>query len=411
MQAATGGSDAPLRIAMNHTRLADSGGVEGYIFRLVNALLARGHAVDYFCARMDRPIEHPAFRAFSVPQPRRPTSLRVALFARRSARAIAQAARATPYDVVQGFGRTWYQTVYRDGSGCHADYKEAYLDRVKRRGWRRTHYRLFPTDRAVQAIERWRYVARPPRLVIAISRLVREQILRRYALPPERVRVLYNGIDLERHHPRLAEAGRAQLLPALFAPDARGDGVAAPRALVFVGSDFGRKGLDLLIDALAELEGDASLAKRRYAVAVVGRDHREEQWQQRAARRGVAARLRFLGYRDDVPSLLAGSDGLVLPSWFDAFGNVVAEALACGAPVVASPSCGGAEWIRDGENGFVATRQEPACLARALRALLLRDDASSLRAMARRTALAYPWDAHVDALLALYRESNDAEKL
>jgi UDP-glucose:(heptosyl)LPS alpha-1,3-glucosyltransferase len=405
MPAATGGSGAPLRIALNHTRLADSGGVEAYIFRLVHALLLRGHAIDYFCARVERPIEHPAFRVFPVPQPRRPTSLRVALFARRSARAIARAEREAPYDVVQGFGRTWYQTVYRDGSGCHADYREAYLDRVKRRGWRRTHYRLFPTDGAVQAIERWRYVARPPRLVIAISRLVRDQILRRHPLAPERVRVLYNGIDLERHHPRLADAGRAQLLPALFGPDLRGEGDAAPRALVFVGSDFGRKGLDLLIDALAELEGEPSLAKRRYAVAVVGRDHREAQWQQRAARRGVGGRLRFLGYRDDVPALLAGSDGLVLPSWFDAFGNVVAEALACGAPVVASASCGGAEWIRDGENGFVATRQEPACLARALRALLLRDDAGSLREMARRTALAYPWDAHVDALLALYREA------
>ena len=405
MQAARGASDAPLRIAMNHTRLADSGGVEAYIFRLVHALLARGHAVDYFCARVDRPIEHPAFRTFAVPQPRRPTSLRVALFARRSARAIARSSREAPYDVVQGFGRTWYQTVYRDGSGCHADYKEAYLDRVKRRGWRRTHYRLFPTDRAVQAIERWRYVARPPRVVVAISRLVREQILRRYRMAPERVRVLYNGIDLERHHPRLAEAGRGELLSALFGDAARGHGGPAPRALVFVGSDFGRKGLDLLIDALAELESDASLAKCRYAVAVVGRDHREERWRERAARRGIGARLRFLGYRDDVPSLLAGSDGLVLPSWFDAFGNVVAEALACGAPVVASVSCGGAEWIRDGENGFLVTRQEPACLARALRTLLLRDESGPLREMARRTALAYPWDAHVDALLALYREA------
>src|SRR5262249_29461950 len=148
-------------------------------------------------------------------------SLRVALFARRSARAIEKRAREAPYDVVQGFGRTWYQTVYRDGSGCHADYKEAYLDRVKRRGWRRTHYRLFPTDRTAQAIQGRRYVARPPRVVVAISGLVRDQILRRHPVSPERVRVLYNGIDLERHHPRLAEAGRAQLLPSLFGADAR----------------------------------------------------------------------------------------------------------------------------------------------------------------------------------------------
>ena len=389
----------PLRIALNHTRLADSGGVEAYLFRLVNSLLLRGHEIDYFCARVDVEIAHPRLRVVLVPQPRRPTSVRVALFALRSARAIALSSRERAYDVVQGFGRTFHQTLYRDGSGCHADYREAYLDRVKRRGLLRTHYRLFPTDAVVEAIERRRYAKRPPRVVIAISRFVREQILRRYALDPQRVRVLYNGIDLERHHPRLREAGRAELL---LATGADGPEPRAPRVLAFVGSDFGRKGLDLLIEALARLEREP--ARRAHLVAVIGSDHREEKWLRAAARRGVAHRIRFLGFRRDVPALLAGCDGLVLPSWFDAFGNVVAEAMACGAPVVASASCGGAEWIREGENGFVVPRQDPAWLAQKLRALLDLEEPGALREMARRTALAYPWDAHVEALLSVYRE-------
>ena len=180
------------------------------MFRLLRSLLERGHAVDYFCARVESELAHPRLRIVRVPTPRAPRALRVAAFARGSRRAILRAGR---YDVVQGFGRTCHHTLYRDGSGCFADYREAFLDRVKRRGLRALA-RLSPTDRVVQAIERARYGAQPPPRVLAISNLVREQILRRYPLPPERVRVLYSGVDLEGRHPRLREAGRAELLRA-----------------------------------------------------------------------------------------------------------------------------------------------------------------------------------------------------
>jgi UDP-glucose:(heptosyl)LPS alpha-1,3-glucosyltransferase len=139
-------------------------------------------------------------------------------------------------------------------------------------------------------------------------------------------------------------------------------------------------------------------------VAVLGRDRREAAWRRLAARHGVAGRVRFLGFRRDVPELLAGSDGLVLPSWFDAFGNVVAEAMACGAPVIASARCGGSEWIVDGENGYVVARQQPELLAQRLRALIERGDAAALRDGARRRAERYGWEDHVEALLAIQRE-------
>jgi UDP-glucose:(heptosyl)LPS alpha-1,3-glucosyltransferase len=333
-------------------------------------------------------------RVVRVPAPRSPRALRVAAFARGSRRAIRREAGARPYDVVQGFGRTCHHTLYRDGSGCFADYREAFLDRVKRTGLRALA-RLSPTDRVVQAIERARYVTHPPRLVLAISRLVREQVLRRYALPSERVRVLYSGVDLERNHPRLREAGREELLRATGAAQ-------GARVLAFAGSDYARKGLDLLIDALAELERGP--APRELAVAVLGRDRRESAWKRRAASRGVAHRLRFLGFRRDAPALLAGSDGLVLPSYFDAFGNVVAEAMACGAPVIASASCGGSEWIREGENGFVLGCQDAGQLAERLRRLLTVEDLAPLRDAARRQAERHAWSDHVDAVLAIYAE-------
>jgi UDP-glucose:(heptosyl)LPS alpha-1,3-glucosyltransferase len=401
------GQGAPLRLALNHTRLADAGGVEAYLFRLVHSLLERGHAVDYFCARVERELAHPRFRVVRVAQPRLPRAWKVAGFARNSRRAIERAERLRGYDVVQGFGRTCYQTLYRDGSGCHADYRAAWLDSVKRGGARRAFEALSPADRVVQAIERARYATHPPRLVLAISRLVREQILRRYPLLTSRVRVLYSGVDLERFHPRLRGAGRGELLLALAG--AGPELAPGARVWVFAGSDFGRKGLALLIDALARLEREGELARREVIVAVLGRDRREAAWRREAARRGVGARLRFLGFRRDMPALLAGADALLLPSFFDAFGNVVAEALACGTPAVVSARCGSAEWIRDGENGFTFARQDPEQLAWQLRALLAAEPAR-LRELARRSALAYGWDAHVDALLEIYREVAGAQR-
>jgi UDP-glucose:(heptosyl)LPS alpha-1,3-glucosyltransferase len=401
--------DAPLRIAMNHTRLAESGGVEAYVIRLVRWMLERGHRVDFFCAQRDASLEHPALRVVRVRTPRSPRALRVAAFARGSRRAIQRAEREQRYDVVHGFGRTCYQTFYRDGSGCFADYREGYLDAVKRRGVRGLE-RLAPTDLVVQSIERARYRTSPPRLVVAISRRVREQILRRYALPPERVRVLYSGIDLDAHHPRLREAGRARLHTAVFEAPPQAPASGTRRVFVFAGNDYARKGLDVLIDALALLERVPDVARRDFAVAVVGRDRHEALWRRRAQQRGVERRLRFLGFRQDVPELLAGADALLLPSWFDAFGNVVAEALACGTPVVASARCGGSEWIRDGENGFVAARQDAESLARPLRSLLETTDLAPLRESARRSAEAWPWDAHCETLLALYREAAAAPR-
>jgi UDP-glucose:(heptosyl)LPS alpha-1,3-glucosyltransferase len=111
-----------------------------------------------------------------------------------------------------------------------------------------------------------------------------------------------------------------------------------------------------------------------------------------------------------VPELLAGADALLLPSWFDAFGNVVAEALACGTPVVASARCGGSEWIRDAENGFAVPQQDAGLLARPLRTLLEMAELAPLREAARRSAAAHAWEAHCAALLSVYREVASAPR-
>ncbi|MBI4600632.1 MAG: glycosyltransferase family 4 protein [Planctomycetes bacterium] len=387
----------PLRIAFNHTRLEPSGGVEGYIASLLGYLLDRGHSVDFFGGKIRLRIEHPGFRLVRVPYLRSPRPLRVASFALLSHRRIAREERRRPYDVVQGFSRTYYHTLYRDGAGCRQDYCELYLDRLARRGPRRLYYRWNPVDWLVRRIERARYVDRPQRMVIAISSFVRDQILRRYPVPPESVRVVYSGVDCDRFHPRLREEGRARIA-ALFPPAQASGG---PRHLAFVGNDYHRKGLDLLLEALAAL-----LEKRgpgAFRLAVVGGDARAPAYERLARELGLGEVVRFLGKRSDVPELLAGSDALVLPSHFDAYANVSSEALASGTPVIASITSGAAELIRPG-HGWVVDPLDAARLARRIDELLATGDLSPLRDAARRAALELSWDKHYREIEGIYYE-------
>jgi glycosyltransferase involved in cell wall biosynthesis len=105
------------------------------------------------------------------------------------------------------------------------------------------------------------------------------------------------------------------------------------------------KGFDLLLKALAGtrgvelwLAGDGPLRRRLERLAV---------------RLGIAPRVAFLGWRDDVPSLMARADLLVCPSLHEPLGNVVLEAWSASLPVVAIASDGPAALIKDGESGIL----------------------------------------------------------
>jgi UDP-glucose:(heptosyl)LPS alpha-1,3-glucosyltransferase len=140
--------------------------------------------------------------------------------------------RLGPFDVVHGFGKTSRQDVYRDGSGCLADFQAAAFEN-QGLAWLAPLRRLGPQAIATLRIERERYRPGSCRFVLPISALVRDQILRRYDLPPERVRVLHPAVDTARFTPRLAPAARVAVRAEL--------GLPAAAAARFVGSDFGAR--------------------------------------------------------------------------------------------------------------------------------------------------------------------------
>jgi glycosyltransferase involved in cell wall biosynthesis len=129
-----------------------------------------------------------------------------------------------------------------------------------------------------------------------------------------------------------------------------------------------------------------------------------------AERLGVRSRVRFLGWREDVPAILAEADFLVCPSRHEPLGNVVIEGWAAGLPVVATASEGPRELITSGESGLLVPFSDdksgvPQGLARALERLY--EDRALRRRIARGGRLAYEAEFTEGAVVARYRQFFD----
>jgi glycosyltransferase involved in cell wall biosynthesis len=208
-----------------------------------------------------------------------------------------------------------------------------------------------------------------------------------------RVRVVENGID-----PAPWLAARPLERSALA-----GD-PSAPLAVV-VGLLNVAKGQDLAIDLL----GEPGL--ERLHLAVVGHGEEREALESRARALGVSERVRFLGFRTDVPAILAATDFVLVPSRWEGMPYIVLEAQAAARPVVATPVDGSRDLVaprESGASGFLSRDVSVPALADACRALLALDrDARASLGRAGREALVRDHSAErmVDELIAVYREA------
>ncbi len=170
-----------------------------------------------------------------------------------------------------------------------------------------------------------------------------------------------------------------------------------PRALA-LGRLHISKGLDLLLEALAKTRG--------VELRIAGDGPLRRPLERLAARLGIASRVAFLGWRDDVPALLADADLLICPSRHEPLGNVVIEAWSAGLPVVATASDGPAALIKDGETGIlVPLPQEPGGGAAALAGAMDRlcSDAALRGRLGEAGRAAYEAEFTEGAVVARYR--------
>jgi UDP-glucose:(heptosyl)LPS alpha-1,3-glucosyltransferase len=297
-----------------------------------------------------------------------------------------RAARAGGAELVFSFARTIGADILRSGGGAHATYLRA------ARRWRGAAgafaMSCAPYHRAQMFVERRGFRAAELRKAIAVSDLVRDDLIRSFELPGERAVTLYNGVDLDQFRPRSDDSDRREVRARHRIPE-------NARVVAFVGNGFGRKGLGCLIDAWPRVGRDACLM-------VVGSDRAAAAFRDRAARAGVAGRVVFVGSVPSVAPYFHASDAFALPSLFEPFGNVVMEAMACGIPALSSAMCGVAELMPPELREYVvADPGDPSELARRVEAMLAAGPEAGQ--LARATAERFTWERYgreLDAIIA-----------
>jgi glycosyltransferase involved in cell wall biosynthesis len=171
------------------------------------------------------------------------------------------------------------------------------------------------------------------RIVIANSERTRRDVVERLGVAQESVRVVYYGIDRERFRPPTSEE-RARARVNLGWPDEK-------PVVAFIGAlGDRRKGLDKVLAAWESLCADS---RWDADLAVIGTGAELPVYQADARAANLESRIHFLGFRDDVPAILAACDALIAPTRYEAYGQGVHEALCCGVPALVSASAGVAE--------------------------------------------------------------------
>jgi UDP-glucose:(heptosyl)LPS alpha-1,3-glucosyltransferase len=368
-----------LKIALVHKRLDQKGGTERDLYQTAEGLRDLGHEVHLFCSEYGvKPPEHViAHKVHVVPLGR---TFRLWSFAWSVQRNIEKAR----CDVVIGFGRVPRQDILRCGGGTH----RGFLRRMGQEGGLRRRFwqRMSPYHTSLLAIEHGQYEPMGSRLIIAVSEQVKRDILLNYAVPADKIVVLYNGVDNKRFAPSNRREIRDQLRNRWKIP------LDAPLVL-FVGSGFRRKGLDQLISIWNWSELD------QVFLLVLGSDARLGRYRARAD--AVApGRIIFAGRRDDIENYYRAADLVALPSLQEAFGNVVLEALASGLPVVVSRDAGAAELLRGPlSEGVLDSPIDPETLKKKLLHLL--QQGPRCAAEARRIAEECSWENHFRKLETL----------
>jgi len=300
---------------------SEIGGGEVHVADLVRGLASRGHAV-YLAVRPDSPLRGllPGVIASWHEMPLR-NSLDL-----QSAREIARLVLEHGIDIVHAH-------VGRDYLVAALACKQSSRAKLVL-----TRHHYLPLKRG--ALYRW--MLGDLAAVIAVSDSVRDSVIERLRLPPERVRMLPNWIDPERFKPTDRDAARAMFR------------VRSNIVVACIGQVTQSKGQEEFVRAAAKL----ARIRNDVEFLIAGNEHAEEKpftryLEELANSQGLRDKLRFLGHVSRIPELLAAVDVVVVPSWDEGFSLVTIEAMAARRAVLASNVGGIAGIVKDNVTGLM----------------------------------------------------------
>jgi UDP-glucose:(heptosyl)LPS alpha-1,3-glucosyltransferase len=370
-----------MRIGIDLRVAAGSTGQQRYLWELGRWLAARGHEVELLVTRHDPPEAIDGgcagVHALAALDPGQ-------LVARVREMAldvlVLNPERSDDYDGIRanvlrpGYGTDQYRQKLRSFPGG--------LERSLR-----SALRGLPPTRGKRERERRFYEGHTPQPeVLAVSDYMRREILDTYRLHPERVHVVPNGIDLETFSPDRRAALRAEARKEFGIPE-------GALCILIVAHNYRLKGVRMGMDQvrrLREVGVDAHLLVAGRGTGAAQRS-RARGW---AVRMGISGATHLPGAVHPAIRAYAAADLFLHPSWHDAFGFVVLEAMGAGLPPLTSPWAGAAMLVDEGRAGFVVDPADTGTIYRRLRELSDPGLRNRMGAEARRIAERYGEEAN-----------------
>lgn len=317
------------------------GGLEAWTCHYAQWLARSGHRVQIVAFVIDPSALAPGIVPVQVKRPR-PYAARAA--------ALANAARQLHPEIIHDTGCVGCCDIYHLLGGTRLASRRAESPaRPLTQRWREF---LVPRwrqwYRAQRHIEE-RAFADPRVKLVAVSRMVHDQLISLHRADPARITIVHNGIDTGRFSTLGRDSNRRHVRAKLGAGD----------AIVFlqVAQNFVLKGADAVLRAMA------IIAKERPGAAVqywLAGDGPIERYRQKVRRLRISNHVRFLGYVDDLRPLYHAADAMVHPAHYDPCPLSSLEAMASGLPVITTPLNGASEMITDGVDGFIVPNPDDA---------------------------------------------------
>jgi len=228
--------------------------------------------------------------------------------------------------------------------------------------------------------------------IIASTMKGKKDLIDYYDASPETISVIPCGVNLDLFRPIGRETARCYL------------GLKEERIILFVGRIIPLKGIDNLVKAMSYLE-----RKEGIKLIVIGGDEHSQTEVERLKNLSRSLKIQesvsFLGRvkHEILPFFYSAANLCVVPSYYESFGLVVLESLACGTPVVATKVGGAESVIRHGETGYVVRNNDSCHLADKIALLLSTPNGATDVGTVRASVVNYGWSNITEAILAEYR--------
>jgi UDP-glucose:(heptosyl)LPS alpha-1,3-glucosyltransferase len=369
-----------MKIAVVIRKYGFIGGAESFVYELTERLAARkGIEIHVFANQWRRGNGFITFH--KIPNVFFPRFMRPISFAYFAGKKIV----AEDFDLVHSHGWIFDMDLFTMHGGLH----EPWIKEVR-------HKSMSLFDRAMARVEEKGIKSSRLKMILPVSSLLKEELLRLYDIPESKIQVIHPGISATRFSALDPERSRQEIR--------RRHGLSTRDLVVlFVGMNFEVKRLALLLKAVADLSvrrNDNSNLK----LLVVGKG-KKRPYMKLARDLGIVNQVVFAGVAQKVEEYYVASDIFAMPSRNDSFGMVVLEAMMAGLPAIITGRVGARDLIESGKQGFVLS-DDPSVsdVSEKLSFLLNKENRMRMGEGAREVARRQTWESRADQVAELYHQ-------